>query len=347
MKREYQEISETWLPSREMQEEMWERVKEQAEVRKQKRQKHFRHGFAGVIAAAACICLLLQPQIGFAKGMRQFIQKQFTSDSDVNKKIQKDVYQKKESHIKMQVTETLSDGQRLYMGISYEALDKKGEKWLSEYKFNDNSISIVEPEEFSQHASSWSYHLEEQKDASTPKMRYFLYDFGSFCGDFFLANSKRTLRYPMPDGQKKKEITIKCDESLTLYQATPINSSDKTQTKLFVYVSDLSWSILSVGDSPIMTAYKKDGMDDIEVIFNTKQKETVYGDWRYAGNLPEKSELRKLLDNPSQKHVVVGGMFVLDKEFNFNINTKDTSIQSDKITALEIDGTKYELHKES
>ncbi|MCH5268301.1 MAG: hypothetical protein J1E62_08160 [Lachnospiraceae bacterium] len=361
MKQEYQKMQESLLPKQEKREEMWERiVTESGESRKRKRNSLFKTGMIGSAVAALLICVLFLPQIGLADHIRGIIQSAFVKGSDnVTKDVQNDLCSDKNEHVKMEISEMLSDGFCVYLGIRYRALDQEGKDFLFDEKWGSGKgVSAAEKQIFSllytqefvtTHDQGWSADIEEIEELKKEDERYFVYLLFENGDNFSFDDEEISFKYAMPEaegGFKKGKITIKSNLDRILYRVEKKDAAQGEHQPIYLSVSKLSFQLLMPGADSLKG---KDGADDedVKVVVTTKDGLERYDD--ASVNTPKDSfPMMKLIEDVENKgeYRILYGLFHEDNYEKLLASPSATIDHPDEIAALEIAGEQFHLIRE-
>lgn len=337
MRQDYQNMREILLPDREKQEEMWKIIIEKSGKKQKKRNRTGATGLAGTVAVAVLVFVFCLPQTGLADNMKSFLQKHFSKNTDVSQDILQNVYEDSDGHVKMQVQELLTDGACVYMDICYEALDEKGELWLSEKEFGiADSIWFDESESYIQNPYSYSEGLFEHEKLATDRTRYFTFFYEDGSGNFHVKDTTQTLIYPMSKNlMAQGKIKLSSNIDTVSYRLEGEGSPSRYYEPKYLVISKLSYGIFGKN----LGAYTKTGLAeklniddaDADITFIMKDGSKINSSrfdnrWGYspAANLP--------------------GLDFNVASGSFWEETSGTQlIKPDELTALDINGVHYEL----
>lgn len=243
MRHDYEIMQDQILPGRDKQDEIWNIIEQKAK----KGLGKFSHWHAikltGGIAAAALVCTFCFPQTGFADNVKGFLNQFFASAANVNQDIVKNVYEDSDGHVKMQVTEMLSDGACAYLDICYQALDDEGKRWLSNKKMETDSIQFLYEGDVVGNTNGWTAGLEEYEDIATEESRYFTFYYKDFSGNFNMNGIERILSYPMCGKEGKGKIKVSSNMDTFAYRLQGEGSPSKFYKPEYLLVSKLSYGI--------------------------------------------------------------------------------------------------------
>lgn len=360
MKPEYQKMQESLLPDQEKREEMWEKiVAESGKGGKQRRGVSVKTGLIGSVVAALLICALFLPQTGLADHIREVIQSSFVKGNDnLTGEVQNDLYSDQDEHVKMQISEMISDGACVYLGIRYRALDQEGRDFLFDPKWGYGKaastadvwiFSFLESREYIEHSHcDWHSYLQEIEEMRTDDERYFVYEHVEGGDEFSFDDWKMRFCYAMPSaktigGYKQGVLDIKSNLDRFLYRVEKKDAVPGEGQAMYLSVSKLSYRLLMPGADALR---EKSGVarDSVKIIFTTKD-----GLEREDHSIPdtphEDSPMMKLIEDVENKgeYQMLSGLFEEDNHKELIVSPAATLDYPDQIAAIEISGEQYDL----
>lgn len=129
---EYRQAMEQVKPQDGKKEKLWEQISQEINETDTKRRKRAPI-WKGSAAAAVIllICALVIPGSAFADEVKALFMGFLKNEETVQQYVKESVYEDSDGHVKMQVTELLSDEVVVLATVKYDALDEKGKEWLS------------------------------------------------------------------------------------------------------------------------------------------------------------------------------------------------------------------------
>lgn len=182
----------------------------------QKKKKIYRRP---LLAAASIALFLSVVTVGvttgaFASGGRILQSLIFVKQAEEEeKKIETGIYSDEDAHIRMEITELFSDGDRVEMGVSYTALDEKGKNWIGQ-KGDDSiytnevlfSADIADDEKTGIYEEGIFYY-EKAEDNSSLRFSY-SYAESVREGIIFRLSGQKIRVYYALSGSEKRETDI-------------------------------------------------------------------------------------------------------------------------------------------
>ncbi|MCI9083529.1 MAG: hypothetical protein HFI70_14865 [Lachnospiraceae bacterium] len=359
MRKDYQNMQKKLLPDKKTQDLIWQNIEKKSSEHRKKHPQMRLAGIAAGITAAMLVLVLLLPQTGIAGGMAKFLQTYFYEQADISQYIVYDIYEDQDEHIKMQIPELLSDGSCLYFNIRYEALDKKGERWLSTMQFDIENIRFACPGNmkydpdgirFDDHPDAEKLgncgtSLDEQETPITSKIRCFTYLYQDLDGDFDLKDVNLKLFYPMPsfEGAGRLMLTSKLDTYT--YQLTSDKTISEFYEPTYLKVSKLSFAIFGQnksvyfhekdtysGDSTRINEAFHEELTSIAFLMKdgSRIKISDYGTIKFSAKP----------DNDPDYNLLIAANYFSRDTINF---IKNETIDPEELAGIELNGIYYKL----
>lgn len=348
MRKDYQNMQKSLLPSREKQDMIWKMIEKKASKSQKKYRCQRMGALSGAIAAAMLVIALCLPQTGLAESVKGIMQKFFYKDTDIMQDVMYDVYEDCDEHVRMKIEEMLSDGACIYFNICYEALDEEGEHWLAEMKFDVSNMEFVLEDHDLENTTGWSEILEEQVELAIDRSRYFAFLHFDDSGNYHLKDVKRTLSYPMYDGQAEGQITLHSNLETYSYRLSGEGSPSPDYEPKYLHVSKLSYGLLGINKDVYRVTYEygskgyvSEHLDEYELdlVFTMKDGSKInvaeYGTSRFS----------PAVGNPEFDLRIAAGYF--NKKGDPENSLKNITIDPEDLVGLEINGVPYNLVPES
>lgn len=257
MRQDYRKMQEEIMPGRETQDWMWEEIEKKAAEGGGKAAFLPYLKIAASIAVAALVFAVLLPQASWAERTSGFQKEFFHTGRNVKEGITENVYEDKGEHVRMEITEMLSDGACVYCNICYEALDAEGERWLARHDFEAEGIDFPYVGSESVDIGRWA--LREQKELATEKARYFALFFENDSGRFSLKDREVKISYPMCKGRAAGWVKINGTLDAVTYRLSGGQSPSKYYEPQYLMVSRLSYGLFGKDCGMVDTGPKEDG----------------------------------------------------------------------------------------
>lgn len=137
---EYRRAMKQIKPSEGKKEEVWEKLTKESSVsdtgNKRKLPK-----WSYSVAAIFVICALILPGSAFADEVKELFTGFLQQEESVNQYVEENIYEDSDEHLKIQVTELLSDEMTVLATVKYDALDEEG---VEQLKLRDRNASVTE-----------------------------------------------------------------------------------------------------------------------------------------------------------------------------------------------------------
>lgn len=276
------------------------------------------------------------------------MQKFFYRDTDIVHDVMYDVYEDCDEHVKMKIEEMVSDGACVYFNICYEALDEEGERWLAELRFDVSEIGFVPKDHDLENTTGWSEILEEQEELAGVGSRYFVFLHFDDSGNYHLKNVKRTLSYPMYNGQAEGQLTLHSNLETLSYRLVGEGSPSPDYEPKYLYVSKLSYGLMGINKGVYRVTYNygckgyvSEHLDEYELdlVFTMKDGSKInvaeYGTTIFS----------PAVGNPEFDLRIAAGFF--NKKEDPENSLKNATIHPEDLAGLEINGIHYNLVPES
>lgn len=332
--------------------EIWQSISNTAKAKAPSSRKISVKRIVAVAAAAVCITVIATPVV--SSGVESLLSKYRSDSQTVSEKVEVDIFEDSDGHVKITVEEMLSDVQSVYMIVSYEALDEIGEEWLADYDFNKGFYSLGTKQYFSAGLSilpddlqSCSYGNFEIEENRTETERWFYVLCESSDGTY--ESRQGIFGYPMTENGNSTYLNTEGNIETHKY----ILQSDESPSERFVprylTVSDLSFTIFAENIS-VYEHFEKNGcyvsnmlisyeeIDEVEAstyfIMENGEKILVGFDGGMGRIEPDAN------NNYSDLNLLHGTHQYVNEETG---NYEYRAIDSEKIVGLEIMGVYYEL----
>lgn len=332
--------------------EIWQSISSTGKAETPSSRKISVKRIVAVAAAAVCITVIATPVV--SSGVESLLSKYRSDSQTVSEKVEVDIFEDSDGHVKITVEEMLSDVQSVYMIVSYEALDEIGEEWLASKDFKQTIYDSETDTLFRagmtilpSDSQSCSYGNFEIEDKKTVTQRWF---YVTYEGSQGVESSDSDLfGYYMTDGTRTAYLDTTGNIETYTYELSSEESPSEFFVPRYLTISDISFSIFA-DNTGVYEHFSENGRHGIRTLISEEQRDEIHNSLYFitedeykfpAGVSGGLGDIESDTLNMQCDLNLAYGQHRYYNEESHNLEYRN--IDAEKIVGLEIMGVYYEL----